>query len=162
MACQTEKHPIMQLQELCQSWKLPLPVYRECEGSYQEFGTEVTVVLDEATDADKILYKGLGRTKKASKTNVAQMAINYIAQNRPHLLERPTFSEPEVGECDMPAIWKKGEQANLQHTAPVNPAQLAKETEVLSHAHVTLDLARLIQKSRININMSQKDFAVVG
>lgn len=72
-----------------------------------------------------------------------------------------------------------GEQANPQHSAPVNPTQLAKETEVLSResihfvldgdlqlasldAHVTLDLARLIQKSRIDINMSQKDFAVVG
>lgn len=90
MACQ--KHPISQLQELCQSWKLPLPVYRECEGSYQEFGTEVTMVFDVATD-DKIVCKGLGRTKKASKTNVAQMAITYIAENKPHLLEKPTVSE---------------------------------------------------------------------
>ena len=74
-----------------------------------------------------------------------------------------------------------GEQANRQHVASVNLDQLAKETEILARmlrkptakvilsdfflsldAHVTLDLARLIQKSRTNINMSQKDLAAVS
>ena len=86
------KHPVSQLQEICQVWKLPLPSYRECEGSYQEFGTEITVVLDDTT-AEVYKNKALGRTKKLSKTNVAQLALDYIAKNKSHLLERPTLSE---------------------------------------------------------------------
>ena len=38
-------NPIGTLQEICQQWKLTLPMYREAEGSYEEFGTEVTVIL---------------------------------------------------------------------------------------------------------------------
>lgn len=85
------KHPISQLQEVCQLRKLPMPSYRECGGSYQEFGTEITLLLDDTEDG-KIVYKALGRTKKASKTNVAQMALDYITLNKPQLLERPEVS----------------------------------------------------------------------
>ena len=91
MAGQMLKHPVSRLQEICQVHKLPLPGYRECEGSYQEFGTEVTVVLNEA--GEKIVYKALGRTKKASKTNVAQLALDYITQNKPQLLKAPVILE---------------------------------------------------------------------
>ena len=87
-----QKHPVSQLQEVCQTWRLPLPIYRECEGSYSEFGTEITVMLDEVKD-EKIVYKAVGRTKKASKTNVAQLALDYIISNRPQLLEKPVLSE---------------------------------------------------------------------
>ena len=117
------KHPVSQLQEVCQVWKLPLPTYRECEGSYQAFGTEVTFTLDQKDE--KISYKALGRTKKASKTNVAQLALDHIAQHRPELLEKPEipevrdaaagkvplyflFVQGEISDQDMPAIWKKG------------------------------------------------------
>ncbi len=93
MAAPTLKNPISQLQELCQLWKLPTPIYRECEGSYQAFGTEVTVLLDQAACDETIVYKALGRTKKASKTNVAQLVLDYVAQNKPHLLERPEVPE---------------------------------------------------------------------
>ena len=85
------KHPVSQLQEICQIWKLPLPTYRECEGSYQAFGTEVTFTLDEKDE--KICYKALGKTKKASKTNVAQLALDHIAQYKPELLEKPQLPE---------------------------------------------------------------------
>ena len=84
------KHPVSQLQEVCQTWKLPLPTYRECEGSYQAFGTEVTVQLNEG---DKICYKALGRTKKASKTNAAQLVLDHIIQHKPELLEKPQLPE---------------------------------------------------------------------
>lgn len=87
-----QKHPVSQLQEVCQIWSLPLPVYRECEGSYSAFGTEITVMLDEVED-EKIVYKAVGRTKKASKTNVAQLALEYITANKPQLLEKPELSE---------------------------------------------------------------------
>lgn len=85
------KHPVSRLQEICQVWKLPIPSYRECGGSYQEFGTEVTVQLGEKEE-EQIVYKALGKTKKASKTNVAQLALDYIAQNKPQLMERPQVS----------------------------------------------------------------------
>lgn len=81
------KHPVSKLQEVAQLCKLPMPIYRECEGSYLEFGTEVTVLLDD-TDSGKIVYKALGRTKKASKTNVAQLALDFIQKNKPELLEK--------------------------------------------------------------------------
>ena len=86
------KHPISQLQEICQVWKFPLPVYRECEGSYQEFGTEISVTLGDP-GTEPVCYKALGRTKKTSKTNAAQMALDYVTQNRPELLERPAVPE---------------------------------------------------------------------
>lgn len=94
------KNPISLLQEVCQVKKLPLPVYKECGGSYQEFGTEVTVQLGEAEE-DKIVYKALGRTKKASKTNVAQLVLDYITENRPHLLERPRVGEVFGVRCSV-------------------------------------------------------------
>jgi dsRNA-specific ribonuclease len=81
------KHPVSRLQEICQVWKLPLPSYKECGGSYQEFGTEVVVQL--GGGEDKVTYKALGKTKKASKTNAAQMVLDYITKNKPQLLERP-------------------------------------------------------------------------
>ena len=81
------KHPISILQELFQLWKLPLPEYRECEGSFQEFGTEVTVTT--TNKGDKFTLSALGRTKKASKASVAQAALDYLAKHYPHLLETP-------------------------------------------------------------------------
>lgn len=90
-----QKHPISQLQEVCQLWKLPVPKYRECEGSYQEFGTEITMTLGDVGD-EQITYKALGRTKKTSKTNAAQMALDYITQHKPEMLEKPIL--PEVSE----------------------------------------------------------------
>ncbi len=85
------KHPVSQLQEVCQVWKLSVPSYRECDGSYQAFGTEVTFTLDEKDE--KISFKALGRTKKESKTNVAQLALDHISQHKPELLERPEIPE---------------------------------------------------------------------
>ena len=41
-----QKNPISRLQEILQQWKYPLPVYREAQGNYQEFGTEVSLTLD--------------------------------------------------------------------------------------------------------------------
>ena len=94
MAAGVLKHPISRLQELCQIWKLPLPQYRECEGSYQEFGTEVIVTLSEK--GEKATFKALGRTKKASKANVAQAALDYISEHKPELLESPAL--PQVSQ----------------------------------------------------------------
>lgn len=86
-----QKNPISRLQEICQVWKLPLPKYKECEGSYQEFGTEVSTHLD--TSEEPVMFKALGRTKKTSKANVAQKALDYIREHRPALLEAPPIVE---------------------------------------------------------------------
>jgi hypothetical protein len=80
-----EKSTISRLNEICQQWKFPLPVYREAEGNYQQFGTEVTLTLED----DVLGFHALGRTKKISKTNVADKAILYIEENYPHLLKPP-------------------------------------------------------------------------
>ena len=80
-----QKNPISRVQGSFQQWKLPLPTYREAAGSYSQFGNEVTIVIE----GESRTFSGLGRTKKISKANAAQEALNYITQNLPHLLEPP-------------------------------------------------------------------------
>ena len=80
-----QKNPISRLQEILQQWKYPLPVYREAQGNYQEFGTEVSLTLDD----ERYTFSGLARTKKTSKANAAQRALDFIAQHKPNLLEPP-------------------------------------------------------------------------
>ena len=82
-----EKNPISRLQEICQQRKFPLPQYRECQGTYQMFGTVIT--LTDLEDIDTVSFNGLARTKKASKTAAAAEALLYIRENKPHLLEPP-------------------------------------------------------------------------
>ena len=79
-----EKSSINKLQEICQRWKLALPIYREADGSFQEFGTECTINVD-----GLVGFHALGRTKKSSKTAVAEKALAYITENHPNLLEQP-------------------------------------------------------------------------
>ena len=79
------KNPISRLQEVCQQWKFPLPAYREAQGSFSEFGTEVGLTLE----AEAVTFYGRGRTKKTSKARAAQEVLDYIAQTKPHLLEPP-------------------------------------------------------------------------
>ena len=79
------KNPISRLQEIFQQRKYPLPTYREGGGSYSQFGTEVTIVVDGISHS----FSGMGRTKKISKANSAQEAIDFISQHMPHLLQPP-------------------------------------------------------------------------
>ena len=44
------------------------------------------------------IFSGLGRTKKVSKANAAQEALEYITQNMPHLLEPPPLPVSRIGE----------------------------------------------------------------
>ena len=85
------RNPIGTLQELAQVWKLSLPVYRECEGSYQEFGTEVTFTLGckAGNPGETVVLNALGRTKKASKTKAAQKMLECISKRQPQLLQGP-------------------------------------------------------------------------
>jgi hypothetical protein len=122
-----EKSTISRLNEICQQWKFPLPVYREAEGNYQQFGTEVTLTLED----DVLGFHALGRTKKISKTNVADKAILYIEENYPHLLKPPPLPELEPSASIAQPLLKKT-QLNKQKEAPVNMHELAKETEELS------------------------------
>lgn len=85
MEARVEKSSIAKLQEICQQWKLPLPIYREAEGSYQEFGTEVTINVE----GSPVGFHALGRTKKLSKANVAEKALSYIEKYHPNFLEEP-------------------------------------------------------------------------
>ena len=50
------------------------------------------MVLDEKS-GEQIVYKALGRTKKSSKANVAQLALDYVIKHKPELLERPAIPE---------------------------------------------------------------------
>ena len=96
-----QKNPISRLQEIFQQWKIPLPTYREGGGSYSQFGTEVTIVVEGTTHT----FSGLGRTKKVSKANAAQEALDYITQNLPHLLEPPPL--PVSSESiDKRSMWR--------------------------------------------------------
>ena len=92
-----QKNPISRLQEIFQQWKIPLPTYREGGGSYSQFGTEVTTVIE----GESRTFSGLGRTKKVSKANAAQEALDFITQNMPYLLEPqplPVSREPNKSE----------------------------------------------------------------
>lgn len=84
MEAKLEKSSVNKLQEICQRWKLPIPFYREAEGSFQEFGTEVTINFD-----GPVGFHALGRTKKASKSAVADKALAYVTENHPEFLELP-------------------------------------------------------------------------
>ena len=80
-----QKNPISRLQEICQQWKFPLPVYREAQGTFSQFGTEVSISLEE----EPVTFHARGRTKKTSKSAAAQEVLDYVAQTKPHLLEPP-------------------------------------------------------------------------
>ena len=99
----SHKNPINRLQEVFQQWKAPLPTYREAQGSYQEFGTEVTITLESASEALKFHAKG--RTKKISKANAAQLALNYIAEHKPEMLEPPPL--PVSGQLIVASYWSR-------------------------------------------------------
>ena len=85
MAEGIQKNPISRVQEIFQQWKLPLPTYREANGTFSQFGTEVTMVVEGISST----FSGMGRTKKISKANAAQAALDYITENMPHMLEPP-------------------------------------------------------------------------
>lgn len=80
-----QKNPISRLQEICQIWKYSVPSYRESEGTYLLFGTEVTLTFDGVTMA----FSAVGKNKKESKANAADKALSYIKEEFPHLLELP-------------------------------------------------------------------------
>ncbi len=82
-----QKNPISRLQEICQQWKLPLPSYREAQGTYQEFGSEVTFTTEPG--GESVTLYGKARTKKVSKAAAAQAALDYIAEEKPALMEPP-------------------------------------------------------------------------
>ena len=81
------RNPVGRLQEACQRWRLPLPTYREAQGSYQEFGCEC--LLATAEGAEPVVLYHRARTKKASKAGAAQAALDHLAEHRPELLEPP-------------------------------------------------------------------------
>jgi len=58
-----QKNPISRLQEILQQWKYPLPVYREAQGNYQEFGTEISLTLDD----ERYTFSGLAKTTRPAK-----------------------------------------------------------------------------------------------
>ena len=90
-------NPIGKLQEICQRWKLPLPCYREVEGNYQQFGTELTLSIA----GEKLGFQALGRTKKLSKANVAQSALDFISEHVPRYLQPPPLPVSLIILTDM-------------------------------------------------------------
>lgn len=86
------KNPISRLQEISQQWKFPIPTYREGEGSFDRFGSEITIKIME----DIIGFHAFGRTKKESKANVAQKALDFIEEHYPKLLQPPSIPVSEI------------------------------------------------------------------
>ena len=80
-----DKNPISKLQEITQIWKLAMPSYRESDGTYQLFGSEVTLTLEGET----IAFSALGKNKKESKAKAAEKALEYIKEYCPHFMEPP-------------------------------------------------------------------------
>ena len=73
------RNPVGRLQEACQRWRLPLPTYREAQGSYQEFGCECLIATAEG--AEPVVLYHRARTKKASKAGAAQAALDHLAEH---------------------------------------------------------------------------------
>ena len=96
-----QKNPIGRLQEICQQWKFPLPVYSEAQGTFSEFGAEVSLTLE----GEPVTFHGRGRTKKISKSNAAQEVLNYIAKNKAHLLEPPPVTVSRSLPSSRPPTW---------------------------------------------------------
>ncbi len=84
------RNPISRLQEICQQWALPPPVYREASGTYSQFGSEVTFTVEGST----VTFNGMGRNKKMAKTRSAEEALIFLAATKPHLLEHPPPPDP--------------------------------------------------------------------
>ena len=63
-------------------------------------------MVDEGTTQTTFTFSGLGRTKKVSKANAAQEALDYVTQNMPHLLETPPL--PVSRESEKVALEVKG------------------------------------------------------
>ena len=82
------KNPISKLQEICQQWKIPVPTYGEGEGGFAHFGTELVIRIED----DMVQFSATGRTKKESKANVAQEALNFIEEHYPKYLEPPILT----------------------------------------------------------------------
>ena len=80
-----QKNPVSRVQEMCQQWRLPLPEYRQAQGTFSQFGTEVSLTLE----GEPVTFHGRGRNKKASKSAAAQEVLDYVAKSKPHLLEPP-------------------------------------------------------------------------
>ena len=96
-----QKNPISRLQEICQQWKFPLPVYREAQGTFSEFGTEISLTLE----GEPVTFHGRGRTKKISKSNAAHEVLNYITKNKTHLLEPPPVTVSRSLPSSRPPTW---------------------------------------------------------
>ena len=48
-------------------------------------------------DGQSRTFSGVGRTKKVSKTNAAQAALDFIADNAPHMLQQPSVPVAKQG-----------------------------------------------------------------
>lgn len=156
VATPVEKNPISELQEVFQLWKLPMPQYREAHGTFSQFGTEVTVTIHSET----MTFHSTGRTKKISKANAANAALDYIKTHEREMLEPPpSMAADDVEVGDVNFTYKKEGQANKQKSAAIDLRELSRETERLDHVHVGIDMGRLIQQNRQRLGMSQRDLA---
>ena len=81
----SQKNPVSRVQEMCQQWRFPLPEYREAQGTFSEFGTEVSLSLE----GEPATFYARARTKKASKSAAAQEVLDYVTKTKPHLLQPP-------------------------------------------------------------------------
>ena len=81
------KNPISRVQEICQQWKFPLPVYREAQGTFSEFGTEVSLTL-EGELGRHLLWPSQDQEDEQVQRRTRGPGL-YITKTKPHLLEPP-------------------------------------------------------------------------
>lgn len=88
--------------------------------------------------------------------------VTYIRKSKPktgHLKSEQALSAAQRQGVDIQTSKKFAAGSNKQHSVDKNTAKLDRETEELSHAHVSLDVGRLIQQGRQAKSLTQKELA---
>ena len=62
-----------------------MPTYEEAHGDYGNFKTEVIIIIE----GKLVKQDALSESKKKSKANAAQKALDYIAEKHPNYLTLP-------------------------------------------------------------------------
>jgi putative transcription factor len=88
--------------------------------------------------------------------------VTYIRRSKPktgQLKSEKAVSAAQRSGVDIDTSKKFAAGSNKQHSVDKNTAKLDRETDELSHSHVSLDVGRLIQQGRQGKNLTQKELA---
>lgn len=89
-------------------------------------------------------------------------SVTYLRKKAPRAAElksKQAVSQAQRHGGHVETSQKYGAASNKQHLANKDSAKLDRETEELHHEKVSLDVGKLIQQSRMEKKLTQKDLA---